>query len=480
MRCFALAAALSLLHIWHAGAIDLDIRDESSIKAAAKTITGDIVNIFNGSDNSNVGLFPKAYSWSESAIIWDAFIDYWFLTGDGQYNDLVSGSILSQQGPNLDFMPVNQTASEGNDDQAFWGLAAMSAGERAFPVLSGQSTWLTLAENVFNEQAARWDNQSCNGGLRWQIFTFNNGYDEKTSLANALFFQLAARLAQFTGNQTYVTWADQTFTWLQNSGLITPDYVAWSSTSVSSNCSSFNHIQWSANFSPLISGSAILSNITNGTQQTTWQTRTQGLLSATSPWFSSPSSSSNSSSSSSSSPSTPKNILYEAACEPSQTCTADTLTYKGLLASSLAQTALFDPANAARILPILQASAPAAAQSCSGKTAASQSACGVSWLGGGFDGDSGLSQEYAALSAVLALLVPGGQKFANVSAPVGGATATGGAGSGSGNGNGNGTATGGTSSPTASGKSSGAEGRGRTMGVVGWAGIGMVALWLLC
>ncbi|KAL9062215.1 MAG: hypothetical protein Q9157_009121, partial [Trypethelium eluteriae] len=112
MHCLALGTALAILHVWHVGAIDLDIQNQTSIKAAAKTITGDIVNIFNSSDNSNVGLFPKAYSWWESAIIWDAFVDYWFLTGDSQYNDLVSGSILSQQGPNYDFMPPNQTTTE--------------------------------------------------------------------------------------------------------------------------------------------------------------------------------------------------------------------------------------------------------------------------------------------------------------------------------------------------------------------------------
>jgi len=62
-----------------------------------------------------------------------SLIDYWTYTGDAQYNTLVAQGMLHQVGPNNDFMTPNQTKTTGNDDQAFWGMAAMTAAETVFP-----------------------------------------------------------------------------------------------------------------------------------------------------------------------------------------------------------------------------------------------------------------------------------------------------------------------------------------------------------
>jgi mannan endo-1,6-alpha-mannosidase len=126
-----------------------------------------------------------------------------------------------QVGDNVDFMPANQTHSEGNDDQAFWGLAAMAAAEMNFPNPPAKKPqWLALAQAVFNEQIARWDPQNCAGGLRWQIFPFNSGYDYKNSISNGCLFHLAARLARYTGNTTYMTYAERSFEWISSVGKI--------------------------------------------------------------------------------------------------------------------------------------------------------------------------------------------------------------------------------------------------------------------
>jgi mannan endo-1,6-alpha-mannosidase len=139
-------------------------------------------------------------------------VDYYYYTRDPTYNDITTQAMLFQVGPNNDYMTPNQTKTEGNDDQGFWGLAAMSAAEANFPdPPADQPQWLALAQAVFNTQAARWDDTSCGGGLRWQIFTFNNGYTYKNSISNGCFFNLAARLAKYTGNDTYAQWADKTW-----------------------------------------------------------------------------------------------------------------------------------------------------------------------------------------------------------------------------------------------------------------------------
>jgi mannan endo-1,6-alpha-mannosidase len=105
-------------------------------------------------------------------------IEYWYHTNDTSYTPSVTAAILSQVGTDQDFLPINQTKTEGNDDQGFWGMAAMTAAEVNYPnPPSDQPQWLALAQAVSNDMAARWDISTCGGGLRWQIFTFNTGYD---------------------------------------------------------------------------------------------------------------------------------------------------------------------------------------------------------------------------------------------------------------------------------------------------------------
>ena len=96
-------------------------------------------------------------------------------TGDTTYNAETSQAISFQAGSNGDFMPANQTKDEGNDDQVFWAFAAMTAAELGFPAPESGPSWLSMAQAVFNEQTTRWDTSTCGGGLRWQIFTWNNG-----------------------------------------------------------------------------------------------------------------------------------------------------------------------------------------------------------------------------------------------------------------------------------------------------------------
>jgi mannan endo-1,6-alpha-mannosidase len=191
-----------------------------------------------------------------------AMVDYWYYTNDTTYNDVVEQALLSQVGTNNDFMPANQTKDEGNDDQGFWGMAAMTAAETNFQnPPSDQPQWLALAQAVFNEMAARWDNTTCGGGLRWQIFTFNNGYNYKNSIANGCLFNIAARLAAYTGNQSYVDWAVTTWDWMNTVGLMDAQYNIYDGSEDTSNCTSINKIQWTYNTGIFLYGAAVMYNL---------------------------------------------------------------------------------------------------------------------------------------------------------------------------------------------------------------------------
>jgi len=76
-------------------------------------------------------------------------IEYWYYTNDTSYTPSVTAAILSQVGTDQDFLPINQTKTEGNDDQGFWGMAAMTAAEVNYSNLpSDQAQWLALAQAV--------------------------------------------------------------------------------------------------------------------------------------------------------------------------------------------------------------------------------------------------------------------------------------------------------------------------------------------
>ena len=233
-------------------------------------------------------------------------IDYWYYTGDGTYNDIVTQGMLFQVGPDNDYMPPNQTKDEGNDDQVFWGFSAMSAAEYRFPnPPPDQPQWLALAQGVWNSQVLRWDRTSCGGGLRWQIFQFNNGYDYKNSPSNAGFLNLGARLYAYTNNQTYADWVVTTWDWMVDNGLIggPSNWTVYDGTGTLKNCTKIDPLQWTYSPAMLINGAAVMWNMTG---DAIWAERVMGLFNSTDVFFK-------------------HKIMYEAACEPRGNCDTDQL-----------------------------------------------------------------------------------------------------------------------------------------------------------
>lgn len=317
-------------------------------------------------------------------------IDEWAYTNDSSYISTIQQALLAQVGPDSNYMPPAYDASLGNDDQAFWGMAVLTAIEYGFPTPSGNSSsvWLDLAKAVFDSQAARWDTSSCNGGLKWQIFTYNAGYDYKNSISNGAFLQMAARLARYTGNQTYVEWAERTWDWMRSVNLIDADYNVYDGTNDLINCTQVDHDAWTYNPATLLYGTAMLYNFTNGSQ--IWENRTTGLLGSAANKFFSPYKNAT-------------NIMFEPQCEPTNNCNDDQLSFKAYLSRWMAKAAVVAPYITSEVSTLLTASAKAAAQSCSGGTAGTT--CGQKWYVGGYDGSFGVGQELCALETIQALLL---------------------------------------------------------------------------
>jgi mannan endo-1,6-alpha-mannosidase len=208
------------------------------------------------------GILPAPYYWWEAGAMWGALIDYWHYTNDTQYNDLIMQALQWQVGPHNDFMPPNASASLGNDDQAFWGMAALAAAEYKFPnPLPTQPSWLSLAQAVFNEQIGRWDTVFCNGGIRWQIYQIT-GWDLKNSISNGCLFNIASRLARYTNDDTYAQWAVKIWDWMWTLGLIdNENYSVYDNAEADrQNCSIIDRTQWCYNAATMLMGASTMWN----------------------------------------------------------------------------------------------------------------------------------------------------------------------------------------------------------------------------
>lgn len=143
----------------------------------------------------------------------------------------------------------------------FFGLAAITASETGFPGIDGKPSWTSLARAVFNMQVGRWDTTTCDGGIRWQIWPYQAGYTMKNSVSNGGLFELSARLARFTKNDTYSEWADKIWDWSASTPLINEKtwFVA-DSTSNEANCKDAGRTQWTYNYGAYLTGAAFMYN----------------------------------------------------------------------------------------------------------------------------------------------------------------------------------------------------------------------------
>lgn len=356
------------------------------------------------------GIIPGSSFWT-GAQVFSTLMQYWYFTGDTSNNPTVEQGMYWQKGADDNYMPANSTTTMGNDDQVYWGLAAMTAAELDFPASNEEPSWTSLARNVFDTLAARWDTDSCDGGLRSQNFPFKMSYNFKSAMANGGFFELSARLARKTGNETYSAWAEKVWGWSTTVGVL--DNQTWTiadGASVEDQCSQLGAYQWSVNYASYLSGAAYMYNLvgcfyrpcsdavshwltiwmfqTNG--DTKWKAGVDGLLNTSRTTF------------------FPKkqgngNIMVEVTCESVAACDSDQGLFKGALASSLAFTSLVAPYTASRIMPKLESTAEGAAKQCSG--GANGTLCGQRWYEETWDGTSSLQREVSATSLFVSNLV---------------------------------------------------------------------------
>ena len=330
------------------------------------------------------------YYWWVAGALWGAMLDYYHYTKDPTYNDIVIQALLhpTNLGQNLDYMPKEHELEEGNDDLFFWGSAVISAAERNFPQPNSTlPSWLDLGANVFNELVSRWNTSHCGGGLLWQIYPSNpNGMNYKNSVSNGGFFQLSARMARATGNNTYLDWANKIWDWSNKVNFIDQkNYHVYDGADSRDDCGKTNYHSFTYTSGIYLYGAAILADHTGKDE---WKQAARNLLNGTN-WFFSPFSNTT-------------NVMYEAACETVMTCNADMSTFKGYLSRFMWQTVQLLPDLRDDVEKVLNPSALAAARGCSGGKSGRE--CSMRWWEPGYDGNPGLGQQMCALETIQGLL----------------------------------------------------------------------------
>lgn len=96
--------------------------------------------------------------------------------------------------------------------------------------------------------------------LRRQAYNFLNGYSYKNAIANGCFFNIASRLALYTGNNTYADNAESTWNWMTNIGIIDDDYNVFDGADSNINCTQVRKPQFSYNAGVFLLGAATMYN----------------------------------------------------------------------------------------------------------------------------------------------------------------------------------------------------------------------------
>lgn len=370
------------------GAITVDINDAESVKAAAALVADDLLTFYQGDElGETPGILNyDDYYWWTGSVLWGSLLDFRARTGNTTYDDVIFQGLQWQVGDNNDYLPRNWTATEGNDDQGLWAQAALVAAQTNFTeAADAQAQWPAIAQNVFTEQSSDErrvsdSDTACDGALRWQIFTFNNGYNYVNTISNALYFSLGAQLAWLNDNKTASDEAIKTYDLLTSIGLVTDDFDVYDGLTVPE-CDSINKFQFSYVAATLLEGAAYTYNYTGGDD--TWKTRVDGHVSNILSIF------------------FPDGVAVEPSCESIETCTSDMYFFKGILHRSLAWTMKMAPHTADTILPVLKTSAVAAVSTCTGGDNGRM--CGFAWSNGTFDVSNAGAQS-SVLGALVSVL----------------------------------------------------------------------------
>jgi predicted alpha-1,6-mannanase (GH76 family) len=139
--------------------------------------------------------------------------------------------------------------NEYYDDEGWWALGWAGAYE-----LSHDARYLEMAEQIFADMAAGWDD-TCGGGIWWK-----KPKQYKNAIANELFLSVSAKLASLTQDvqkrATYLDWAQREWKWFAASGMINSENLV--NDGLDSACHNNHRTTWTYNQGVILGGLSVL------------------------------------------------------------------------------------------------------------------------------------------------------------------------------------------------------------------------------
>jgi len=153
----------------------------------------------------STGLYQTTGWWNSANSI-TVLADYSRVSQSKQYRRVIANTFTAAQKTNPGFL------NKFYDDEGWWALAWIDAYD-----LTRDRKYLFMAESIFADMAAAWDD-SCGGGIWW-----SKDRTYKNAIANELFFSVAAHLANRTSGlarRQYLNWGSREWNWFEASGII--------------------------------------------------------------------------------------------------------------------------------------------------------------------------------------------------------------------------------------------------------------------
>jgi predicted alpha-1,6-mannanase (GH76 family) len=137
-----------------------------------------------------------------------------------------------------------------DDDEGWWAMGWAGAYE-----LTQNARYLAMAETIFADMAANWDD-TCGGGIWWK-----KPKQYKNAIANELFLAVAAKLASLSTDPQkragYLDWAQREWKWFSASGMINADNLV--NDGLDAACHNNKRTTWSYNQGVILGGLTVLS-----------------------------------------------------------------------------------------------------------------------------------------------------------------------------------------------------------------------------
>lgn len=245
--------------------------------------------------NSSTGLWNTSKWWQAGNAL-ETTIDYSRITNTKTYHPVIKNTFEK----NKDSKFLNQWFY---DDDGWWALTWIKAYD-----LTGETRYLDMAKTIFNDMKQGWDS-TCGGGIWWKKKRIY-----KNAITNELFLSVAARLHLRTkgdsGPGSYLDWAQRTWRWFKNSGMINGDNLV--NDGLNDACHNDGKTVWTYNQGVILGG---LVDLYKATNDRSLITQAQAIADATLKKLA------------------PKGILQES-CEPSS-CGADGPQFKGVFIRNL-------------------------------------------------------------------------------------------------------------------------------------------------